>query len=125
MRQKIQSAAIAVGVIVVAVAAFRLTTTVPRQYHYHGPVIFIFDFVGSAVVYVMLAIFLGSGFYFLWLLYMSWRKEPPHTFRETASLIWLTVFLGAIGLAFAVAAVAWVIEPFAPSISGRIWDLHL
>lgn len=60
MWQKIRPVAITAGVVAVAVAAMRLTTTVPHHRHYHDPLYFVLVFVESAITYVVLAVFLGT-----------------------------------------------------------------
>ncbi|MGA7872074.1 MAG: hypothetical protein WCA22_14400 [Candidatus Binatus sp.] len=120
MWEKIRPVAITAVVIAVAVAAMRLTTTVPYHRHYHDPVYFVLVFVESAISYVAIACFLAI---FPWLavgaIIEAWSNPPP--LRE---MLWLPVYV-AMAIAFGIATVAWVIGPFAPSISGYVWDTRL
>jgi hypothetical protein len=108
-------------------AALKLTTRLvrPLPRHDYEVVPFAVAFLGSAVTYSTLAVvFLGGACVFLGYTAMAWIKETPKTFREFASLLWWSLIAVVLGLFFSAAAVAWIIEPFVPSVSNRIWALR-
>lgn len=121
--QHINRRALTVVAVVALLASYRLMTTHPPFRDCRDcrdPFYFLILLVSGAVAYVVIACFFAL---FVWnavgAIIEAWSKPPP-----LKEMLWLRVFV-AMAVLFGIVTVAWVIGPFAPSISRYVWNTRL
>lgn len=103
-------------------ASYRLTTTSSafrRCGDCHDPRYFLIILTLGAISYVAIACFIG----FFACVYAGAIIAACRS-RTLREIVWIPVHL-ALAVGFCVVTVAFIIEPFAPSVSGYVWDIHL